>query len=424
MRCLLFALLVLACQQGQGRLLKKVVDAAKNKAEQRTVQKTEQAVDRAMDMKLPKNKEKENGKADQPVEPVQQQAAQSPGSSFSVYSKFDFIPGEKIIAFEDFSQEAIGDFPVNWNTNASGEVVNVSGAPGKWLKLNATGVYMPENITNLPENFTLEFDLMCNPEFRYSSSPLYFAIASLKAPKDYVVYQQGYGGRKGFNTWILPTSSTGKSGKAGYEYYNDNAEDRGETETSRFHAPVKNKVRISIWRQKQRVRVYLDEDKILDVARALNPGSYNALVFALNTAKTQPDQYLISNIRIAAGAPDTRNKLLTEGKFITTGILFDVNSDRILPASYPVLKEIATVLQSEESVKIKITGHTDSDGEASANQALSEKRAASVKRALEKEFSIAAERMQTAGKGESEPISDNKTGAGKAQNRRVEFTKL
>ncbi|HYO23000.1 MAG TPA: OmpA family protein, partial [Flavisolibacter sp.] len=321
-------------------------------------------------------------------------------------------------------QDAVGDFPAKWNTNASGEVVTISGAPGKWLMLNSTGVYMPEYITNLPENFTLEMDVMCNPEFRYSSSPLSIAIASLKTPKDYVVWQQGSGGRKGFLTWILPTSSTGKSGKAGYNYYNDNAEDGGERETSRFHVPAKNKVKVSIWRQKQRVRVYLDDEKVADIPRALNPGDYNALVFSLSTAKTAPDQYLLSNIRLATGAPDTRNKLLTEGKFVTTGILFDVNSDRIQPSSYAVLKEIAAALQENEAVKIKITGHTDSDGEAKANQVLSEKRAIAVKKALEAEFKIAADRLRTAGKGESEPVADNKTGEGKAQNRRVEFTKL
>lgn len=416
------AFLLVLSIKSNAQLLKKITSAARQKVEQKAVQKTEQAVDKAMDA---------NWQAPDTVitNPKGEQADAMAGPktsapAFAVYSKFDFIPGEKILAFEDFSQDAVGDFPARWNTNASGEVVNLSGAASKWLMLNNTGVYMPEYINNLPENFTLEFDVVCNPGFRYSSSPLFFAIASLKTPKDYVVWQEGWGGRKGFLTWILPTSSTGKTGKAGYRYYNDNGEDGGEKETARFHEPAKNKVKVSIWRQKARVRVYLDEEKIVDIAKALNPGDYNALVFSLNTAKTAPDQYFLSNIRLATGAPDTRNKLLTEGKFVTTGILFDVNSDRIHPSSYAVLKEIAAALQEDAKTKVRITGHTDSDGEIAANKLLSEKRALAVKKALEEEFNIAADRMQTAGKGETEPVADNKTGEGKAQNRRVEFTKL
>lgn len=417
MKWMMLAALNFAClQNGQAQLLKKITSAAKGKVEGKAVQKTEETVDKAFSGKW--------AKKDTVVTPAANTKADAVITGFSSYSKFDFVAGEKVLVFEDFSQDAVGDFPSQWNTNATGEIVTAKAHAGKWLRLNTTGVYMPEYIKVLPENFTLEFDILCNPDFRYSSSPLYFAIASLNASKDYLAWQEGWGGRKGFLTWVLPTSPTGKSGKTGYRYYNDNGEDWGEQETSRFHGPAKNKVRVSIWRQNQRVRVYLDDEKVVDIARGLNAGSYNALVFSLNTQKTAPDQYLISNIRLAVGAPDTRNKLLTEGKFVTTGILFFVNSDKIEPASYGVLKEIATALQSDESVKVRITGHTDSDGETAANKSLSERRAAAVKKILETEFGISAERMQTDGKGEAEPVGDNKTPAGKAQNRRVEFVKI
>ena len=69
-------------------------------------------------------------------------------------------------------------------------------------------------------------------------------------------------------------------------------------------------------------------------------------------------------------------------------------------------------------------GHTDADGKDDANLDLSKRRAASVKAALAKEFGIDESRMETDGKGESEPIDKNDTPAGKANNRRVEFIKL
>ena len=138
-----------------------------------------------------------------------------------------------------------------------------------------------------------------------------------------------------------------------------------------------------------------------------------------------PDDYfLIGNMRLAIGAPDTRNRLITEGRFSTTGILFDVNSDKIKPGSYRTLKEIAGILSESADVKVKIVGHTDSDGDDAKNLDLSKRRAASVKIALAKEFGISEDRMETDGMGETKPATDNKTAEGKAQNRRVEFIKL
>jgi outer membrane protein OmpA-like peptidoglycan-associated protein len=73
---------------------------------------------------------------------------------------------------------------------------------------------------------------------------------------------------------------------------------------------------------------------------------------------------------------------------------------------------------------VKIIGHTDSDGDDAANLELSKRRAQSVKDALTKEFGIDASRMETDGKGESQPSDKNDTAPGKANNRRVEFVKL
>src|SRR5690606_4633953 len=117
-------------------------------------------------------------------------------------------------------------------------------------------------------------------------------------------------------------------------------------------------------------------------------------------------------------------KLLNEGKFTTTGINFNTGSAEIKPESHGVIKEIATVLQENPEVKIRITGHTDNTGDIDKNQVLSEKRAASVKEYLTAVFNIQASRIETSGKGQSEPVGNNNTSEGKAQNRRVEFIKL
>ena len=117
-----------------------------------------------------------------------------------------------------------------------------------------------------------------------------------------------------------------------------------------------NPVHVSLWRQRQRMRVYLNEEKLFDLPRALAPGSkLNTLLFALRNDAGESD-FCISNLRLAVGAPDTRNKLLTEGKWVTHGILFDVNSDRVKPESYGALKEIVNVLTENADVKIQVVG--------------------------------------------------------------------
>ena len=200
-----------------------------------------------------------------------------------------------------------------------------------------------------------------------------------------------------------------------------------EVQTTQFNSlNEKNKVKISVWRQKQRIRVYMNEEKVLDLPRAFAAGkTYDMMMFEIwGDMNNDVDRYLIDNLNLAVGAPDTRNKLITEGKFVTTGILFDVNSDKIKPESYGVLKEIAGVLNENPEVKVKIIGHTDSDGKDADNLVLSKHRAESVKATLMNEFKIDETRMETDGKGESQPVDKNDTPQGKANNRRVEFIKL
>jgi len=167
--------------------------------------------------------------------------------------------------------------------------------------------------------------------------------------------------------------------------------------------------------------MYADENKVLDLPRGLI-ADYIYNIFRIET--TDEATPLLSNFRIATGLPDMRNKLLTEGKLISYGIQFDVNSDKIKPESFATLKEIAQVLTDNPALKIKIVGHTDSDGDDAANLDLSRRRAASVKTALNQSFSVDNSRMETDGKGKTQPIAPNDNAVNKAKNRRVEFLKL
>jgi outer membrane protein OmpA-like peptidoglycan-associated protein len=330
--------------------------------------------------------------------------------------------------YEDFSQDAIGDFPDKWNTNGSGEVVNVEGEIGKWLKINKKGRFIPEFINNLPENFTLQFDLICNENFSFYSDPFSLMLLSGATGKafeySFIIYEK----RSGVKIDLHPHNAGNTGGNAQIETFQDGEKlINNDLQTTQFNAVNGNtKIRVSIWRQKQRIRVYLNEEKVFDLPRAFAPGKdYNLALFELTNGMSQDnDQYLFGNIKLAVGTPDTRSKLITEGKFVTSGILFDVNSDKIKPESFGVLKDIASVLKENPTVKIKIVGHTDSDGDDQANMDLSKKRSASVKMALVKEFGITEERIVTDGMGERQPVTNNNSPEAKANNRRVEFIKI
>lgn len=346
------------------------------------------------------------------------QVTSTSDTSIQTYSKYDFVPGDKVLAYEDFSQDAIGDFPENWNTNSGGETVTVSGQTGHWLMLNKKGVYKQEDVNSLPDNFTYEFDLIYTGDDYAPELELFL----VNAGNDKNKLDADIGQRSGAIVGIqrIPRD---KGGIAHVFVYNDgnNAIDN----QVQFNNNGEAKIKVSIWRQKQRMRVYVNQNKVFDLPHAFPSGKvYSAAQFKLISDPPTQDKYLIGNIKLAVGEPDTRNKLITEGKFSTTGILFDVNSANIKPESYGSLKDIADVLQDNANVHVKIIGHTDNDGDASMNLALSKKRAESVKSFLQSEFKIDASRMETDGKGAADPVAPNTTSAGKAQNRRVEFVKL
>jgi OOP family OmpA-OmpF porin len=348
-------------------------------------------------------------------------------ASLTTYSKFDFVPGDKILVVEDFNQDAIGDFPDKWNTNSTGETQSVQGIDGKWLSVTKRGIFLPEFINNLPDNFTLQFDLLCPDNIGYGSGNFGVSFDVIPNPsKQFATLGHGIN-RNEVAIWFQPFPRGGQ-GFTQFALFSDDLQtmnnEISEGEWVMGNAR-KRRVKLSFWRQKQRLRVYMNDQKLWDLPRAFESGkNYNTVLFRLSDDVLSNGHYLFSNVQLAAGAPDTRNKLLIEGKFSTTGILFDVNSAVVRAESYGALKDIADVLKDNAAVQVKIVGHTDSDGDAAANVTLSQNRAIAVKNALIREFGIDGSRFQTDGKGATLPVAPNTTPTGKAQNRRVEFIKL
>jgi len=110
-------------------------------------------------------------------------------------------------------------------------------------------------------------------------------------------------------------------------------------------------------------------------------------------------------------------------EYTLSSLQFETAKAVIQPGSLPMLDNIAEIMQLKKEMKIEIAGHTDSDGDAAANQLLSQQRADAVKAYLVKK-GVSASRIKSAGYGETKPVASNTTASGKQQNRRTEVKVL
>ncbi len=407
MKKILFVILVFALllnySHSQFEFLKKKVE----KEIEKELEKTEEGEE--------ENKDKEKSKNEEKKEETKEQEAPKQANLQS-YSKFDFVPGEKIIFYEDFSQDAIGDFPALWNTNGSAEVVTNDMFPGNWLKFVGNQAVWTDKLLNLPDNYTIEFDII--PYVNEKNEMEGYGFRIMQSVNAKAFDHGAVPGKAGFYYTVE------YFGRSNYRTYINNPDYdemglTGHKDDKSTYQILNKKYRISVWVQRSRVRLYMNETKLFDL-----PKAFPAEAVKMDRIRFEDGAFLVSNIRIAVGSPDLRSKLLTEGKLVSYGIYFDVNKDIVKPESYTTIKGIADILKENPTLKIKIVGHTDSDGDDALNLNLSKRRAENVKNSLVSDFGIDASRIEFDGSGEKKPIAPNDSPANKALNRRVEFLKL
>jgi OmpA-OmpF porin, OOP family len=423
---LILAVFLYACPtttNAQFNIGKKIQNKTINRANQRT----DQAIDKGLDgiekgIKGDKNKNDKDQKSESKTDKqtgdnkdvnTKTDQGKQDQPSLQSYSKYDFVPGDKVILFEDFSQDALGDFPALWTTDVAGEVNTLNIAPGNWFNLNSgEGTYWFMKDIDFPQNFILEMDIVPKADARRIAADLVFFGETKHSEMD----KEGSPGNCGLHiqmekqNWLTSGYKKGSTEKLS-----------GSSVINPVEAGKVNHV--IIWVQNRRLRIYHKGAKVMDIPTNIYEGSkFTRLCFKLYRGASCASY--ISNIKITNAAPDMRSKLLTEGKIVSYGIYFDVNKDVVKPDSYGTLKGIADVLKENPDVRVKIAGHTDSDGADAANLDLSKRRGASVKNELVKSFGIDASRLESDGMGETKPVAPNDTPVNKALNRRVEFIKL
>jgi outer membrane protein OmpA-like peptidoglycan-associated protein len=144
----------------------------------------------------------------------------------------------------------------------------------------------------------------------------------------------------------------------------------------------KQPVKLAMWVQNGRIRFYVNGDRVFDFNQ-VELGDIASLQIDFWSHDTT---MAIRRARFAESTPDFGQTIMASGKFVTHGILFDTDSDRVKPESAAVLQMIARVLTTTPDLNVEIDGHTDATGNAAHNMDLSKRRAEAVKNILVSQF--------------------------------------
>ena len=413
-----FLVSMVSTQASWGGWLEDVVGSAAKQAVEKVINRSaEESTDAAY------NKAKEGVKTDSAADANANSSASGGKTASSgaatadeqVYSKYDFIPGDKVIFFDDFSDTDIGEFPRKWTLNGpkyennSVEVVEYQGkrflrsVPGQAGQQNATQYIRLNQKSDLPEKFTIEFDAILAPLEAEGVNNTYYNLL-LYNKDDKQLHLIGGDMTPG----VLEIS--GKQSRS-----INTATEAGKSDGKLHHVAVSVNGTF--------VKAYIDNVRVInDPDGVKRPITLVGLSMGM-TSESRSDKIMFTNFRLAEGGKDIKSALATDGRIVTHGILFDTSKDTIKPESLPTLKMILGILNDEPNLKFSIEGHTDNQGNKSINQPLSEKRAAAVKAWLVGK-GIDEGRLATKGLGDTNPLSSNDTAEGRANNRRVEFVRL
>lgn len=310
------------------------------------------------------------------------------------FVNFDFTPGDRVLFADDFSRDQVGNFPQRLEFER-GNMELAEWDSGRWLRGTSwPSAFMVPLSEALPDRFTVEMEVVPGQggqhmEILFSERPEHFVTAR-------------YFQRK-INAGVSRTNGAVSVG---------NTQDEFEEGT-----PFMLRIMVD----GGYVKVYAGGTRVANMPNAVL-GRANRIWIRLPGSDGEPGY--VRNIRVAAGGRQLYDALSESGRVATQGIYFDTGSDRIKPESAPTLRQIGDMLRQHGELRLKIEGHTDNVGSAEANMQLSQRRAASVKAYLEREFGIDGGRLEAAGLGATVPAASNDTQEGRQQNRRVELVRL
>lgn len=329
------------------------------------------------------------------------------------WSQFDFVPGDVIIFEDNQEGERNGEFPSKWDlVNGTVENAVFNGENVIMFRrgnANSSGGIVPLLANNdddyLPDAFTIEFDA-------YFDDPNRVYRVLFYDGKNQVQLNRSINGTNREHERVRIYQNSADIGRGTRSYYPGIPAGSAE---ARVSSPGWRRVSISF--NQRALKVYLDDARLLNIPNV----GFNPLGMTL-AYHNPSDQHIgyVKNVRIAQGAVPLYDKVLSDGRIVTSGIRFDVAMATIRPESMGVINEVVALMKQHADLKFSVEGHTDSDGNEASNQTLSEARAKAVMDQMVT-LGIDPSRLSHKGWGQTKPVASNSTPEGKAENRRVEF---
>jgi len=374
------------------------------------MKESNKVINRNIDNIFGKKKKKEEP---QPVQqqPEQQQAGQQQGEvagqdqqAVAVedkpqlkWSKYDFVPGDRVIFEDDLEGEENGEFPSRWDlATGNVEVAEFGGENVIMFRDGAPSIvpYFKEAKADyLPDVFTVEFDLYCHTS-------------------KFVLY-------------LFDRKNQESGSPTGYTDLEINSYNMDFGQSNSDH-PDKNNLaerrwmHVSVAYTNGKLKAYMDETRLINIPRL----DFDPKGITLYTYHASDDRlFYVKNVRIAEGGVKYYDRVMQDGKIVATGIRFDTGKSTLKPESMGVINEIYEMMEKYPELRFSVEGHTDNVGDDSSNMTLSADRADRVKNTLI-EMGIDGDRLTSKGLGESIPMDDNNYPEGRANNRRVEFVKI
>ena len=392
-----------------GKLKDKAVDKVKEKVENKVEDQVGSAADDVLSGTTKTSKKSDSREETETEVPQQTEPVKKTKTAKGEERKSDFVPGTAVIFEDNLQGERLGEFPSKWDLlSNNAEVAKMNGKMAIKFEHGSdteiTPLLKDGNKKYLPEVYTLEFDFFGGSNASYT--------VRLTSEDNEVANTVWFNPERMYWTVTKPNST---------DYVEGNA-------------PIEDVMEQNDWNHfalsfnKRALKVYVNNKRIINIpnARAMD-------WFVLKADFWEDHVDYVTNVRLAKGGVELydRNaqsmtpieKAIAEtGKFVTNNILFETGKATLKPESMTEIQKVADYMKKNPSVRFEVQGHTDNQGSDKINDPLSQQRAEAVVKALA-DLGVDDFNLKAVGKGSHEPVADNKTEAGRAKNRRVEFIK-
>ncbi len=318
--------------------------------------------------------------------------AQSADTSTVDWTRYEYIPGQQVLFYDDFSGDKPGEAPQVWKVSEGGKVEVKKSGEKFWLHALEEATVSPTQLKLSPQ-FTLEMDFNVSAE-GYSGRYRVDFIGRDKEEWASITLEPFA---------IFFSMSTGLTSEKPVELKTGERHLAAQVDGAGF-------------------KCYVDKWLVLNIPKAGSFAATQIEVFMPGPGDENGDNHcMIADFCVAQGPATLQNQLSASGKIVAYGIYFNPGKQDIRPESTPTLKQFVELLQADASLNFSIECHDNELPDAGDNGKLSEARAEALKDLLVEDYRIPSNRLSIKGWGETRPLVEAGTVDGNKMNRRVEF---